>query len=44
MATSVQFCWPSTFRNLAAYVQDLVAADTEGKQTRRKAPGSVPRV
>jgi hypothetical protein len=28
MATSVQFCWPSTFRNLAAYVQDLVAADT----------------
>ena len=28
MAASVQFCWPSAFRNLAVCVQDLVAADT----------------
>jgi hypothetical protein len=27
MAASVQFCWPSAFRNLAVCVQDLVAAD-----------------
>jgi hypothetical protein len=27
MAASVQFCWPSVFRNLAVCVQDLVAAD-----------------
>jgi hypothetical protein len=36
MATSVQFCWPSAFRNLAAYVQDLVAADTAKRLADRR--------
>jgi hypothetical protein len=31
MAASVQFCWPSAFRNLAVCVQNLVAADTPGE-------------
>jgi hypothetical protein len=30
MAASVQFCWPSAFRNSAVCVQDLVAADMPG--------------
>jgi hypothetical protein len=27
IAVSVQFCWPTAFKNLAVCVQDLVAAD-----------------
>jgi hypothetical protein len=35
MAASVQFCWPSAFRNLAVCVQDLVAADRNESGTFR---------